>query len=131
MLAKALDRAAEAVIGTRLDLPAEHLAEILDPEAIVAARKGPGGASQSSMEVMLAEIRDTLAKHKEWYRDRLDNLAKSRSDLQSAATALAVASDSKNESEGSSQTPGDEQEKTMEDLLSELPKPNWRRQRWR
>ncbi len=131
MLAKALDRAAEAVIGTKLDLPAEHLAEILDPEAIVAARKGPGGASQSSMEVMLTEIRDTLDIHKEWYRDRLDRLAESKANLQSASESLAVTSDSKPETERSPGEPGNEQEKTMEDLLSELPKRDWRRQRWR
>jgi argininosuccinate lyase len=131
LMSEALDRVAEEVIGRRLELPAELLVELQDPEAIVAARKGPGGASQSSMDVMLAEIRGILDRKREWYRDRLDHLAASKAKLQSVAESMATTGEDKQESEESSGTSGDEKEKTMKDLLSEFPDRNWRRNRWR
>jgi argininosuccinate lyase len=129
-MTEALDRAAKDVIGKPIGLPVELLTMVLDPAAIVAARTGPGGASQSSVEEMLNDIRASLDNHNEWYQGQLRQLADSKAVLHEAAKSLAIAPEAPPPAEGSSQNSGGEQEKTMGDLLRELPQRNWRKRRW-
>jgi argininosuccinate lyase len=129
-LAEALDRAAKAVTGEPIGLAGETLAKVLDPAAIVAARTGPGGASQASVEEMLDDVRAALDNHNVWYQDKLGRLADSKAVLQKAAESLAITTETPVPAEGSDQQSGVEKEKTMKDLLSELPQRNWRKKRW-
>ena len=117
--------AAEAVIERRIELSAERLAEILDPAAIVATRTAPGGASESSIRAMLAEIRAGLSEHRKWRQAWEMRLEQADASLQVKATSLAIAP------EAPAQPDDDEtREKTMGDLLRELPERKWRRRRW-
>jgi argininosuccinate lyase len=61
-----LDDAARATTGQPLGLPPGSLTEALDPRAIVGTRVGLGGASQASMEAMLADCRESLLALQSW-----------------------------------------------------------------
>ena len=52
-----LDVAAMAIIGRPLGLAPAELASALDPVAIVATRKAPGGAAAAPMQAMIADVR--------------------------------------------------------------------------
>jgi hypothetical protein len=79
---------------------------------------------------MLDDIRAALDNHNEWYQEQLRQLAESKAVLKEAAESLAIAPESPPPAEGSSQKSGGKQEKTMKDLLSEMPQRNWRKKRW-
>jgi argininosuccinate lyase len=123
-----LATAAEAVTGQRIELSMKRLAEILDPTAIVATRTGPGGAADSSVAAMLAEIRADLDKHWQWQQAHDKRLAEARSTLEAKATSLATPPEPTGPPPGSAP----DGEKTIGDLLNELPESNWqrRRRRW-
>ena len=112
-----LASAAQALIGRRLELSSTSLASAVDPAAIVASRTGPGGAARSSIADMLAEIRLALDDHRQWRQAcelRLDQ----------AVTGLLVRAASLARPPTTPAPPeGEEHEKTMGDLLSELPDP--------
>ena len=121
--------AAEAVIGHRIEITAERLAGVLDPAAIVASRTGPGGTAEPSVTAMLAEIRAALNIHKEWQQERGTQLAAAQTALQTLAASLATRPEptvppTDDEAQGKGG-------KTMGDVLSGLPRPNWRRRRWK
>jgi argininosuccinate lyase len=52
-----IEDAAEARIGRRLGLAGADLSEVLDPRAIVATRRSPGGAAPDVVRGMVAECR--------------------------------------------------------------------------
>ncbi len=57
---------AETLLGRRLELSAKVLDEALNPEAAVASRRQPGGASAEAMAEMLADCRANLAEAAAW-----------------------------------------------------------------
>jgi argininosuccinate lyase len=61
-----LSAAAEAAIGTPVDLDEETLRAALDPAACAAARRQIGSSSQAAMDSMLAGLDATLAANDEW-----------------------------------------------------------------
>ncbi|TFH36509.1 MAG: argininosuccinate lyase [Anaerolineales bacterium] len=122
--------AAEAVTGHRIEMSAERLAGVLDPVTIVASRTGPGGAAEPPVTAMLAEIRAALKIHKEWQQECETRMAAAQIGLHTLAASFATKpmpepTDPSTDSEAKGGGP-----KTMGDVLSGLPKPNWRRRRW-
>ena len=85
-----VDEAAREVVGHRLDLPPELLAEALDPRAIVATRTGPGGAAPEPMKAMLAECRRMLAQIEAWRSVTSRRLTNAEADLLSLANRMLV-----------------------------------------
>jgi len=57
LTAEMIEEAAEARIGRRLGLAGTDLTEVLDPRAIVATRRSPGGAAPEVVRGMAAECR--------------------------------------------------------------------------
>lgn len=84
-----IDEAAGAVIGHPLRLPAQALAEALDPRAIVATRTGLGGAAPEPMQAMIDECRAALAQTQSWRATTQRRLAAAESALVRLATRLA------------------------------------------
>ena len=64
--ASILEEAAREVLGRPLGIPAEKLATLADPAAVVATRQGLGGAAAEPVDAMLAECRASLAVHDEF-----------------------------------------------------------------
>jgi argininosuccinate lyase len=64
--AGALDAAAQEVLGRGLELPAEVVADALDPAACIATRTGPGGAAPAPMDAMLGDCRAALEEQRTW-----------------------------------------------------------------
>jgi hypothetical protein len=58
--------AAEAAIGTPVELDEETLRAALDPAACAAARRQIGSSSQAAMDSMLEGLDATLAANDEW-----------------------------------------------------------------
>jgi len=85
-----VDEAAREVVGHRLDLPPELLAEALDPRAIVATRTGPGGAAPEPMKAMLAECRELLVQSEDWRNATSQRLTNAETDLLSLAQRMVV-----------------------------------------
>ena len=83
-----IDRAAQAVVGHALDLPPETLADALDPQAIVATRRGPGGAASAPMEAMIAECKETLNQVRLWRDETTLRTAAAETDLVLLASRL-------------------------------------------
>ena len=83
-----IDTAARAVIGRPLDLPAEMLARVLDPHAIVATRTGLGGAAREPMCAMFAECHGRLAELETWRTDTERRLTMIEEDLIAQAQRL-------------------------------------------
>ena len=79
--AELLDQAAEAVLGRKLELSPETIAETLDPDAIVRSRTGPGGAAESSIEEMIRSCRGELQALGDWRRQRETKIGESQSRL--------------------------------------------------
>ncbi|MCI0394625.1 MAG: argininosuccinate lyase [Chloroflexi bacterium] len=110
--------AAQAVIGRPVELPAERLAEALDPAAIVATRQTPGGAAEAPMRAMLAGVQAILDGYSQWVQERIRRLEAAEANLLATAQALAIPPEEPLAGPG---------EKTMGDLLREMPEMDWRR----
>ncbi len=61
-----LSAAAEAAIGTPIELDEETLRAALDPAACAAARRQIGSSSQAAMDSMLAGLDATLVANAAW-----------------------------------------------------------------
>ena len=125
--AKLLDEAAEAVIGRKLELSPETIAETLDPDAIVRTRSGPGGAAESSIEEMIASCRGELKTHSDWRRQRETNIDESQSRL------LAKAEPMKREPQTEGSAPPLKKKRSLSDFEKEfegLPKMPRGRRPW-
>jgi argininosuccinate lyase len=118
-------QAAEAVTGKPVKLSSKKLTAILDPAAIVASRTGIGGASEASIALMLVEIRVALDDHLKWRQALEFRLAEAGTTLHALATSLAIPRDRA----APPTDPQTQPEKTMGDLLKELPDENWYRRR--
>lgn len=120
--AELIAQAAEVIAGKPLEISPTRLAEILDPIAIVASRTGTGGASEASITLMLFEVREALDDHVKWRQALEFRLAEAETTLLAAAKALAVP----RSRGGPPKRPG---EKTLGDLLNEMPDESWWRRR--
>jgi len=84
-----VNEAAVQVTGTPLDLPAEQLADALDPMKIVQSRQGVGGAAPERMAEMIVECRNRIAADLSWAGAARARLTKSRDALLAHAAQLA------------------------------------------
>lgn len=75
LTAALLDVAAQEMIGRPLRLSETEIESVLDPAAIVAARKGMGGAAQEPVRAMLSELRETVEATEAWRQDTVARLA--------------------------------------------------------
>jgi argininosuccinate lyase len=90
--AELVDEAALAVLGHPLNLPPATLAQALDARAVVASRRGLGGAALGPMQAMIAECRQLVADEQRW-RERVEHrLATAETDLVHLARELAAGS---------------------------------------
>jgi argininosuccinate lyase len=87
--AEMVDEAAKAVVGYRLNLAPEVLAEALDPRAIVGTRTGLGGAALEPMAAMLAECQEALNRLRSWREAREGQLLRAEEGLLALAGSRA------------------------------------------
>jgi argininosuccinate lyase len=87
--ATALDTAAHEVLGRGLDLPADALANALDPSACLATRAAPGGAAPEPMDAMLGDCRAALAGERAWAESARDAGARAEAALLERARAAS------------------------------------------
>lgn len=66
LTADLLEAAAQSHLGRSLNLDPATIAEALDPARIVAARSGAGGAGEAPTAQMIAECRESVARHAQW-----------------------------------------------------------------
>jgi argininosuccinate lyase len=135
-----LDAAAESLLGRKLNLDPQLVAEALDPARIVAARTGPGGAAEAPAAQMIAEGRAALADHMRWREATQTRLDAAETSLLMTAASLKAALPPHPEESARAATveppaPRSGEARSLEELADELfkdlpPPPNPRR-RWR
>jgi len=84
-----LAEAAEATIGSPVELDETTLRDALDPAACAAARRQAGSSSQPAMAEMLAGIDATLAAHEHWSEAARHREAAAEASLLARARELA------------------------------------------
>ncbi len=135
--AELLDEAAEAMIGRKLNLDSQLVADALDPARMVAARTGPGGAAEAPVAQMIAECRAALADHNRWREATQTRLDAAETTLLMTAASLKATLPSRPEEsarEAAVEPPPQRsgEPKSLEELADELfkdlpPPPNRRR----
>jgi argininosuccinate lyase len=86
-----LDEAARQVLGRSLALPDETLSLLASPTAIVATRKGIGGAAVEPIHAMLGECFEFLSAVEDWKKITSQHLDSSEVNLLELAAVLAAA----------------------------------------
>jgi len=61
-----INDAAKDIINCSLNISDSYIAQIMDPEAIIETRTGPGGASSKSVHTMITDLRSTINDYKHW-----------------------------------------------------------------
>jgi len=84
-----LEAAAREVVGRAVSLPDRELAGLRDPHAIVATRRGLGGAAPEPVQVMIEELDRELDRHRDWHRDTVKRLAHAETHLATLARTHA------------------------------------------
>jgi argininosuccinate lyase len=84
-----LAAAAEATVGTAVDVDEATLAAALDPAACAAARRQAGSSSRAATDAMLAEVDAALAQHRAWNRGARERQAAAEAALLARADELA------------------------------------------
>ena len=125
---KLLDTAAEAVIGQKLGLTPEAIAEAVDPVRIVAARSGIGGAAEPAVTALIVECREALAQHARWREAAEARLAQAETQLLMTATSLKHSPALPEPQASVPETPKPNPQ-SLENLVDDLPQPLHRR-RW-
>lgn len=87
---KALDEAAQTVLGRPLALSEELVAEALDPAGAIATRTVPGGASPQRLDAMLADCRRQLDRARAWIDDSRRAIEEAEQALQRLAATRAT-----------------------------------------
>lgn len=82
-------RAAEAVLGRKIDIAADVLVRALDASSAVATRTGAGGAATAPMADMIAECRGMLEVAMARQASRVERARRSRAALLAQARHLA------------------------------------------
>jgi argininosuccinate lyase len=85
-----LSAAAEAAIGSPVEIDEATLRAALDPAACAAARKQTGSSSAAAMESMLVGIDETLTEHEHWSTTVRERESAAEADLLARARALAT-----------------------------------------
>jgi argininosuccinate lyase len=75
-------------LGTDLPLTETAFAAALDPQHILATRRGRGGPQPTEIERMLGETRERMAQHERWLADRRAAIAASNAELDRAFRGL-------------------------------------------
>jgi argininosuccinate lyase len=83
-----LDRAADELLGSPLELDREALADEIDPGAIVATRRAVGGAAREPVERMIEEIAERAGGLRRAADDRASSFGRSESRLREQARAV-------------------------------------------
>jgi argininosuccinate lyase len=89
--AELLETAARTVLGRPVPLPADAVAALSDPAAIVATRTGTGGAAPAAVHAMLDDCRRQLAENTAWTADARARTAAAEGRLVARAAALSAA----------------------------------------
>lgn len=79
---------AETMLGRRIELSDSALAEALNPECCIAARREPGGAAVQPMSDMLRDCRRRLDEAADWHRRSEIRLQEADKLLQRSVDAL-------------------------------------------
>ena len=61
-----INDAAKDIINCSLNISDDHILQIMDPEAIIETRTGPGGASSKSVHTMITDFRDIINDSNHW-----------------------------------------------------------------
>ncbi|MES1246955.1 MAG: lyase family protein [Actinomycetota bacterium] len=85
-----LAAAAEATVGTTVELDEATLRDALDPAACAAARRQTGSSSAAAMAAMLGGIERSLAEHAAWSRDARERAASAEAALLERASSLSL-----------------------------------------
>lgn len=84
-----LEAASQEVLGRPLGVPSEKLAAVADPAAVVATRRGLGGAAAEPVEAMIEECRTALAGHEEFCSRQRRRIAGGEAELLETAAQCA------------------------------------------
>lgn len=84
-----LDRAATEITGQTLGLANEKIAEVMNPEAVVATRTGPGGAAPPAVQAMINDFAETAASYTTWISAQQTHLNVVETSLIAQAKKLA------------------------------------------
>jgi len=76
-----------SLFGRLIELPEAALAQAVDPETAIAARRDIGGAAQGSMNAMLAECRSELTQAEHWRKEKQQRLGNAQVRLEHAIQA--------------------------------------------
>lgn len=79
----------EATHGQKLPLTEVQMKQALDPQYVVAHRRGVGGSQPAEVKRMLSEEEKRLAASVEWVGMRRKQLREAEARLEQAFTALA------------------------------------------
>jgi len=85
-----IDEVARDVLGRPLTLPADVVADAVDPASIVASRRGTGGAAPEPIRTMLAECQGVVRAVEQWRASTSAALATAEERLVAHAAALAT-----------------------------------------
>lgn len=88
LTASLLNQAATEIVGRTLTLTDEVIESLVNPEAVVATRRGPGGAAPQAVGAMLASFGRTAATYREWQANRLAHLNAAETNLLTRAEEL-------------------------------------------
>jgi argininosuccinate lyase len=83
-----LQHAALEILGHRLPLDEGDVDATLDPESIVAARSGMGGASEATVNEMIATYSGIIEQTRGWHHAESKRLSNAKSTLLARAKAL-------------------------------------------
>ena len=61
-----INDAAKDIINCSLNISDDYIAQIMDPEAIIETRTGPGGASSKSVHTMITDLRSKINDCNHW-----------------------------------------------------------------
>lgn len=86
---EAMDAIANRIIGRPLNLTAVDLASATEPERMISARRGPGGAAPGRVIEMITECRARLVRENLWVTAASQRLAKSEALLLAEAREVA------------------------------------------
>jgi argininosuccinate lyase len=129
-----LQAAAQKHLGRTLDLDPQSVADALDPERIVAARTGPGGAAESSLAQMLADCRAVITGYAQWREAAQTRLQTAEAMLLMTAARLRLEPARPADDQPTAPEPPAEKrepqslEELADEIFKDLPQPPRRRQ---
>jgi argininosuccinate lyase len=83
-----INSAAKDITNRSLNISDDFIKKIMDPEAIVATRTGPGGSSLKSVQEMITTFRDLVYEYNQWCVSEKYRLKEAEKNLIEKVTAL-------------------------------------------